>query len=478
MPIRHFNSVATRLALLLCVGIATHHSPLFGEEKPLFKTLVVDPQGESVPALKHSLLPPMLDLKPGNAAPIYLRSTYEQGEAFRKELRRASEWLDKPLEEFKSEEVRQYVRQFDTVFKFFDRGARRESCDWEYPLGEEPAIYILLPDAQSMRAMARLLAVKARLEIVEGRFDDAIHTLQTGYALGQHVAETPFLVCELIGMAISNIMSHHVEELIQQENAPNMYWALTKLPRPLFNLRDAIETEANFLELTFPVFKNLDKPQSVESIQQDFEAVVDLFAMESMRKTPGSVRPTMLGMTLAGYPKARRYLIDVRGMSEEAVDRLPVIQVVLLYSRDIYNIIRDEQFKWFYVPYNQEAIAGYQRAEKFLSEDARAMEILPLAQTLLPAIRASHQAQFRVQRKIEALQVVEAVRMHAAANGGKLPTSLNDITIVPIPIDSVTRRPFTYQLQGDHALLTAAAPKGRDEAVYGIHYKIVLRNTK
>ena len=72
------------------------------------------------------------------------------------------------------------------------------------------------------------------------------------------------------------------------------------------------------------------------------------------------------------------------------------------------------------------------------------------------------------------LQVVEALRLHAASEG-KLPSHLEDIHAVPIPVDPVTGRPFEYKLEANRAVLYAPAPAG--EAVNdrnAIRYELTL----
>ena len=51
-----------------------------------------------------------------------------------------------------------------------------------------------------------------------------------------------------------------------------------------------------------------------------------------------------------------------------------------------------------------------------------------------------------------ALRVVEAVRMHAA-EAGRLPASLDDIVIVPVPVNPITTLPYLYRLDGKMAVL-------------------------
>ena len=79
---------------------------------------------------------------------------------------------------------------------------------------------ILLPDTQSMRAWVRLIALKARVEVAEGKLDQALGTIETGLAFGRHVSEGPFLINSLVGIAICNSMLDRLEELIDQPGRP------------------------------------------------------------------------------------------------------------------------------------------------------------------------------------------------------------------------------------------------------------------
>jgi len=65
-----------------------------------------------------------------------------------------------------------------------------------------------------------------------------------------------------------------------------------------------------------------------------------------------------------------------------------------------------------------------------------------------------------VDRKIAALQSIEALRHYAASHNGKFPNELSDVTEVPVPIDPVTQKPFIYRRAGSKAALEAAASKG------------------
>ncbi|MHC4177529.1 MAG: hypothetical protein ACYSWU_08485, partial [Planctomycetota bacterium] len=166
-----------------------------GEEEPPAVKISLHPAPEPRPALKYRLLPAMPDLIPGNAAVHYGKVTAEQLALFsdRELWDNISKWNGAPLEELRRDKVNQKL-QFYSVYYNLERGARCESCDWQLPVGEGEFYSILLGEAQQTRGFSRYLGARARTEIAEGRFDEAIHTLEIGYALGRHVAEGETLI--------------------------------------------------------------------------------------------------------------------------------------------------------------------------------------------------------------------------------------------------------------------------------------------
>jgi hypothetical protein len=58
----------------------------------------------------------------------------------------------------------------------------------------------------------------------------------------------------------------------------------------------------------------------------------------------------------------------------------------------------------------------------------------------------------RLEWHLNALQVVEALRMHAAETG-KLPAELKEITCVPVPENPATGNAYQYRLKNDTAFL-------------------------
>lgn len=438
------------------------------EEKTV--QIVLYPAAEPRPALKYQLLPPLMERRPGNAAvwwnrvPAayqgYFNTFFQQDGAWD----RIEKWMEIPLgdpreKELRETEIAKDLRQLRYgPFSDMERAARFESCDWQWPIREGNFIAMHLPDADQTRRYARLLMAKARLEIAEGNYDQAVQTLQTGFAMARHVSEGATLVGGLCGVTDALWMYAQVEQWIQRPDGPNLYWALSTLPRPLVSLRAGGEAESNILYLQFPDLYGLDKKQLSPEGWRDLLAKT---AAELPKVSRSPATATSLKVTISaiqGYSKAKRYLIE-NGRSAEEVEAMPVAQVVLLYTVQLYDELSDEQFKWFYLPM-AEAGNGPARAWRVLA-DAGSREILPFATEFVPFSQSAKMAETRLDWRLGMLRVFEAMRLYAANHDGRWPDQLSDITEVPIPRNPIDDKPFIYQRHGNKAVVTCEkGPRG------------------
>ena len=91
--------------------------------------------------------------------------------------------------------------------------------------------------------LAGALKVRFRAEVALGRFDDAIRTAKTMFAMSRHLGEHPTLIGNLVGIVVANAAIGPLEEMLEQPGCPNLYWALTNLPHPLVPLDKGMEGE-------------------------------------------------------------------------------------------------------------------------------------------------------------------------------------------------------------------------------------------
>jgi tetratricopeptide (TPR) repeat protein len=68
----------------------------------------------------------------------------------------------------------------------------------------------------------------------------------------------------------------------------------------------------------------------------------------------------------------------------------------------------------------------------------------------------------RLNRHVAVLQCVEAIRLYAGSHDGKFPDTLSDVTDIKLPVDPVTKKPFSYKSAGSDAVLELEAIEGFD----------------
>ncbi len=446
--------------------------------EPEVKTLRVSPAALPSPLLKYRLLPLESELRPGDAAPMYLRINGEMTATAPDLAKKPPEWLALPLDKFPKDEARKLVDALASRIRQIEYAANRQTCTWNYSLPEERAraIEILLPDVQQLRSWLRLLAVKARLEVAEKRYDDALKTIQTGQAMSRHVARGPFLINGLVGIATARDQLSVLDELLDQPDAPNLYWALTSLPRPMIDLRDAFAVESRTILWLFPDLDDLDAKRP----EAEWSAKLSRFHGQLLEWTrrdqvPGpDGKPLPIPSELATLDAFRAWAGPLaRALAASrfkgAADVPGDDQAILLYVSDQYFQYYDQVFAATYLPFPDSSAIVAESNRRF-----EAMKKTPLMffSNYAPNISAGLLASVRLDLKIAALRTVEAIRLHASGTG-KLPGTLDEIKAVPVPRNPATGRPFEYRLEGDTAVLHGPVPDGK--AAFSLTYRIQLR---
>src|SRR5262249_7767305 len=146
--------------------------------------------------------------------------------------------------------------------------------------------------------------------------------------------------------------------LLERPDAPNLYWALTSLPRPFLDLRKPVEMEFGTVYRSFPQLRDLRKQKLTT---EQAQVVLDDLLQEIV-KFEGMARPGQAGspppvveklgvaaLVIKLYPEAKKYLV-AGGRTREQVEAMPSVQVVGIYLLDQYDHDRDEVLKWFGLP--------------------------------------------------------------------------------------------------------------------------------
>lgn len=457
-----------RLRLCCCLmllAVASVARAADAEPPDVTVRLTVRPAAVPVPALKYRLLPELRERSTGNAAFLYYRGFSPEWATWRHnaETRKAmDQWTD--TRQVPPKELR-WVLDAKSLQEV-DAAARRTHCDWELTERvRKEGIALLLPDVQAMREYANLLAIRARFEIADGKYDKAAYTLQTGLQLARHVSDSPTLIQSLVGVAIATIMLRQTDNLIAAPDSPNLYWALTELPRPFIDLRTPLEGERVIVDSMFPGVREAladtrGKPLTAEQTKVLLQKLAPVLAQE-WKGERAQYEKYLEGRAEKVYDEAKRFLI-AQGRKQEDVEKLPSQYAVLLYEVAHYDELYDEMRKWMSLPSSQ-ARPALQELEKRLKaekDQSRAGLGDSLALLLIPAMNKVLDAQTRLERNIALLRCVEAVRLYAAGHGGKPPAALGDIKEVPVPADPLTGKPFAYKLDGNQVTLFAPPPAG------------------
>ena len=412
------------LACLLLLPLAVHAD----EKGPPTYKLTAQPAAEPVPALKYHFIPSMLDQTPGNAAIFYLKAAMLQGISAQhhKNMESISEWLAQPVDKLPRQSVRKLLAEYKSPLHEVELGAtKRAVAIGSCSCADGDPFSITLEEVQRAREWGRLLALRARLQIAEGKPDEAIATLRMAFVLAQHVGEQPTLVSGLVGLRIiSSAVLDQVETLMQTPNAPNLYWALSMLPNPAIDFRAAVQFEMHGIELTFPELQDVETSSRTA---EDWQAMLNALTRKitTLNELVGdktiSDRFADPAWQTKAEPAAKKYLVE-NGHAAEKVQAMSSSQALIVATKAHYRVVRDSLFRWFYVPYWQ-AQAGFKAAERALADDKPDFDLLPV-RSFLPAMANVSFTSARLDRRIAALRILEALRIYAAAHQGQLPAQL------------------------------------------------------
>jgi hypothetical protein len=415
------------------------------------------------PALKYQLLPEPGELNPGNAAQNYLKCFMEQRRFFYSKEATAdrARFQVMPLTELPLEQLRDYG---GVALRQADWAARLDTVNWEYlsyarSTGAEP----MAAEAGPLQTLATALQVRLRAEVAGRRFDDAIRTAKTMFALSRHLGEHSSAVANLVGLWAAHAGMNALEEMTQQPGAPNLYWALTDLPCPLVDLRKGIQSERTLTATEFRALRD-DIVMSEEQLEQCVSRFTSTMSFARLQggKTPHSPRAALQARVQdAGRVRAARSRLIDAGYAEALVQRFSELQVTLIDDKRAFELERDERMKLLGVPLWQSPL-GPGDEDRFADAG--------LFIELLPNIQKLRRTQARLEQQIAFMRHVEALRLYAAGNDGRIPGRLSEIA-VPLPMDPVSGKPFAYE-RGSRTAQLEGSPL--EPAEDGVRYEVMV----
>lgn len=397
-------------------------------------------------SVRSRLFPSETDKHPGNAAPIYLRQNFEASERIKN--RREFFAMKPTLFETKLDDPRLIQMGNYDLFRTeeLERAANRKQSGWEYPLHEEGGMWTLLSDVQESRIFVLGLAAKARLAMAQGKPEDAERFIRIGFGLARHIGDSPFMVVKLVHSAECSYMQFVIEELLQQPGAPNYYWDLVSLPRPMVEIRGAIQWEAAIMAKTYPQLNNLDALTTEAQWNKLLDEIMSALVALDTGHLPPTNSPEAYKMLSEWVKRSRERLpLEMPEMAKR-IDAMCDAEVGLRYWWARFLKLQDgllpaSLLELPHAIFHQAAMEE-KMAKEFEGEQFVWATLMPFLS--VRSMFITHE----VEQRFGLLRTVEAIRHWSAIHDNRLPSSLSELDL-PVPVDALSGQAFEYRLADD-----------------------------
>lgn len=460
------------LVLFPAVAGAESQVPPTALAKPMVIQLTLHPAPLVGLPFRYRLLPDLVDLEPGNAAPLYMIASELMAGSDTKENTTVIDELEgQAADKIDRDRANAFLERFRSPLRHVELGARREYCTWDLPVRSE-GFGTLLPYLKGMRTLSRLIALQAKIQVADGRYDAAVHTLQTGFGLARHLDQDAFLIQELVAAAVTESMLGRVEQWIAKPGSPNLYWTLSDLPAPYLDIRSSVRHERAGTFWSIPHLKEaIDGKLTAEHYGEMSKKLQDLYAVmgkipENRDNPPITV---VIGDAIAQVQKAKAALHEM-GYTDKTLEALTPEQRMGLWWGQSYERAFEETTKALALPFYQDPtmIQGAGGPEKARKPDPSN----PMME-LLPTISHARLSVSRVDRHIGQLRCLEMIRAYAAGHDGAAPETLAAIPGIPVAVDPATGLPYQYHSVAGAITLEAPVPAG-GQPRYGWKVEIKL----
>ncbi len=394
-----------------------------------------------------------------NAALHYFQALQSLGTLTREEAEEISALREAnrlPADQDRAMEL--IVKHLQSAPVLLELASRCEQCEWQTPV-DHLGVETLMPELGKFRAVARTLALRARLETSQGKHEEATRTLRIGITMARHIAEGPTLIQSLVGYAVMDLMMQELETSVRTPRASSMYWALMDLGTPVFDVGHALDSERRAIAQAFPEIDEIHSgrmiPQQALSAWKAFVTRYSgLTSAPRNEMKDAAAAFEAVSDSVAVYADACEYL---RGLGSTAaeIEAMPVAYVSLRYLVSKQLTRHAAMFRWASVPYWQ-AMPGLAAVDEQFASDPVLERLAPLSE-FMPALSHTLIAQVRTERRIALLRCVEAIRLYAGANDGSLPATLDaTASIAPCPQDPATGKAFDYKVENGTAFLSGS----------------------
>ncbi len=445
------------------------------------RMLRLSPMAEASPALKYRFWKSPALRQPGSVNALVSRAVIQylslpkRSKLDEQYVKRAGDWVERHMD---VEGLKAHVNEQREVLNTLYDAANLQTIEMEQNQRNKKGserFAANIAEIQNLRNLARLLQLDGYLAIVERRYEDAIRTINTGFCLAevaQHSGDAN-MISGLVSIAISGITFTLVEELIQQADAPNLYWALASLPEHLWNQRSWIDGEYESMSsmlypLLEPATANMTASDWSNRLIVAAETIVVTSGLEDVPNSSdnetakGNLASANLfvGAALLIFSDRAAQELVASGIANEQVQRMSPAEVVGRITKIEFDSSRDALFKWTLIPSFNKSYSEktWEEFKQRLGGNDFFKPANILCGLLIPALQASDSAALRLSSTHKQLLLIEALRAHAALNDGKLPESLLNLQPVPTWPNPESGELFEYERVNDTEAIVRRKP--------------------
>jgi tetratricopeptide (TPR) repeat protein len=234
---KHINSKCIILLFITTAVYANQSLP--------WVELTLNPSKTTQAEQKLRLLPTVEEQTDADAVPLYQKAIQSLPADFNQ--KQFSDWRSLPPDQLPTKEIESELKKLKPTLDLLTQAAGCKQCNWPF-IKPGTVSKQFMDDLSKYRQCAFILDVQTRLQIAQGQYDQAMNTLKISLAMAKNLGDAPTLIQGLVGIAIAALNLSSIDQFIQSENAPNLYWALEGLPQPLVDVNKAIKIETDNLK--------------------------------------------------------------------------------------------------------------------------------------------------------------------------------------------------------------------------------------
>ena len=181
-------------------------------------------------------------------------------------------WDLLPYDELPTAECQAFVDVYRRPLHYVEIGSRQPTCDWEGtrdPLNDSPEL-------EGLHRLAKILNLRAKLNIHKRDFPSALQDLATCIALARHLGNSGGLQNSFKAAGILSSVFVRLDEFIDA-GGPNLNEWLARLPLPHWQLHTSFQFEAKLFYDVFPILTELHAVSGDGRIGRRVEEHVGMF---------------------------------------------------------------------------------------------------------------------------------------------------------------------------------------------------------